>query len=496
MSGTTHKMTNRLVSKLEKLYVISDDEEYTSESSDDYTPNKIHMDQPQPGPIEPYRPPDSFDSNNAGPSNGQSQQQTYSRPFSDRESRRNRNYSRSNFSQEYTRTVDPYPGILDLDCSVNPDKEFDQWLSTVTYEVHSKGFSGPQLTNYVTGSTAGAVRKYLTREDVKTFLNAQEGLTPEKQLSAIESIIAEQFLGQRQTPENQREVEREAVWHLTHLQICDLCMLEEFNCEYRKYFFRLKKEDQEFWLKQYFEKLPTSQLHNHETEYQTWLARQGTHPAGLENDTIGKRMRYIRLSLAAACEQREKQKQTRGFAICCNNSANSEFPGNYGCGHSSSHRRKKKKKFKKRHKYKNKFSRRKRRHFNRAPPRQRPRFFRKRRKPSNKQKYCPKGSTACKCWVCNEQGHYANECPNKKKKDFKEKNKILEQILKLKYEPIEDSDISETESLYYLESDYESESETETETESETSSSSDSSETEEEKQLDRYNSKRSCKRRN
>ncbi|MFS7959733.1 putative transcription factor interactor and regulator CCHC(Zn) family [Helianthus anomalus] len=44
-------------------------------------------------------------------------------------------------------------------------------------------------------------------------------------------------------------------------------------------------------------------------------------------------------------------------------------------------------------------------------------------------KVYPQGKKKCRCWICSEEGHYANECPNRQK--FPEKLKsILEAEIK------------------------------------------------------------------
>ena len=60
----------------------------------------------------------------------------------------------------------------------------------------------------------------------------------------------------------------------------------------------------------------------------------------------------------------------------------------------------------------------------------------------------------CKCWICQEVGHYSYECPNTKTN--KAQARALEEIMDLvNLAPIEDmlSDISSDEELYLLESD-------------------------------------------
>ncbi|KAL1176049.1 hypothetical protein V6Z11_A04G132000 [Gossypium hirsutum] len=44
---------------------------------------------------------------------------------------------------------------------------------------------------------------------------------------------------------------------------------------------------------------------------------------------------------------------------------------------------------------------------------------------NKKQQDCPRKKKDCRCWLCKEEGHYANECPQRYKK---ENNKIIRQL--------------------------------------------------------------------
>ena len=70
--------------------------------------------------------------------------------------------------------------------------------------------------------------------------------------------------------------------------------------------------------------------------------------------------------------------------------------------------------------------------------------------------YCPNKKENCKCWYCQEEGHYANECP--KKKDKKDLTKQIEIAKSCFMEPLEESD----DNLDYI---FEYVSETDSETE-------------------------------
>ena len=102
--------------------------------------------------------------------------------------------------------------------------------------------------------------------------------------------------------------------------------------------------------------------------------------------------------------------------ICCD-TRDFRIPGKYGCNIKSY---KQKYKFRKQNfqKYKKRFNR----------ENYKKRYFRwKNYKPSEKRNYCPSGKKKCRCWICNEEGHYANECPRRlqHKKEFPQKSKIL-----------------------------------------------------------------------
>ncbi|CAH1435989.1 unnamed protein product [Lactuca virosa] len=64
-------------------------------------------------------------------------------------------------------------------------------------------------------------------------------------------------------------------------------------------------------------------------------------------------------------------------------------------------------------------------------------YFKKSSKETpKKNNSCPQGKKKCRCWICNEEGHYANECPNRKK--YPDKVKVLQATNNGGYEAIEE----------------------------------------------------------
>ncbi|PWA57793.1 hypothetical protein CTI12_AA356880 [Artemisia annua] len=73
-----------------------------------------------------------------------------------------------------------------------------------------------------------------------------------------------------------------------------------------------------------------------------------------------------------------------------------------------------------------------------------------------KKKNCPSGKSSCRCWLCKEEGHYANNCPKKNSNTAKPMIEIFNLVKQVGYEPLEDSDFdSETKYIAYIsESEY------------------------------------------
>ena len=185
---------------------------------------------------------------------------------------------------------------------------------------------------------------------------------------------------------------------------------------------------------------------------------------------IAKNM--VKKKLETICTNRMLAKRTKKINLCC-----SEFLGPetmYGC-QTVPKLRKWKKKLKKKYRFTKpkkkkhyKSSKKFRKYYNQ--PRYKKRFFKKHRnrraindepqevQSKDKPKYCPQKKKDCKCWICQEVGHYSYECPNTK--NNKAQARVLEEIIET-YDlaPLEDtfSDISSDEELYLLESDTEGE---------------------------------------
>ena len=131
------------------------------------------------------------------------------------------------------------------------------------------------------------------------------------------------------------------------------------------------------------------------------------------------------------CLQEIAKKEAR-IELCCEKQ--SDKIGDYGCSQKTYKKRKKvwKKKIYN-PKYRNFYKKNSRQNYFRNRKQHRQKY-----KKQDNSKYCPSNKKDCRCWLCHEEGHYANKCP---KKGEKKETGVLKIAYSLGYEPIEDSDI-------------------------------------------------------
>lgn len=396
--------------------------------------------------------------------------------------------------------------ILDIDCTRDVPAEIDGWCRKMGLLVNlSKDkFNAPEdIEGYL---------EYKMRGNVRIWWNSPEGMVYRRQLSerlnraapswrsdyvaAVGIVLEEVFHGATTATNRSAHVEAEnkkAVKILDEIKLCDLCLWKSFTCEYERNYYRLHPNNWETYKKKYFNKFGD----DFEKKFEKKLQEELTRPVPVGHtgplDTLGLRIRIVREFIEEECQKQKTRQKMKGFkknSTCCNPDY-VDMAGQYGCSGSRTGRRKHtthrrrtthgRKHYKKRRyfKYKPKYKRKSQG----TPKRKGYPKYRKRKKYTRRKKYTPKASTSgkgkasCQCWLCKEEGHYANECPNKKQSQYKESNRILEVIYSMGFEPIE-SDVSDTESQYSIKlykvyqydtpsgSEWESETDTESEDES------------------------------
>ena len=263
-------------------------------------------------------------------------------------------------------------------------------------------------------------------------------------LNAFDILLKREFLGERWfVAQENITVERklEITMYLNNMKCCRISKLPEYTISFTKFFYEAKFLPNESLVYQqlYYDHLPSP--------YNTEITKEYNNLEPKEN-TLGERIRLLRAYLTRKCEeyriqQKIKKDKKQGLREICNFTEKKLI---FGCDNQDYKTRKKYRKYRKldynnQNEYYRKqnktyrpykpFNRRfKRRKFKkyRNTPENRKRFRYKRKfRKRNKTKIAD-----CKCWNCNEKGHYANKCPKLQQKGVKYID-TTELIMKLEY---------------------------------------------------------------
>ena len=308
-------------------------------------------------------------------------------------------------------------GIINIDCIYDlKDRQIvmDRWINEISLIIQTN------QNDFENSKAVLLLVEHKSEGIIKNFLKTtrwQEDLHGLDLFDNIVNAFYLIFLGLDYVHNKEHEIGKQienARKTLVKLQIHDICALNEFTCIYEKNLFQIPSDEYTSWIEAYLLKLPLISAQCIER----WKKEQ----TPLLNKSLAFATRIVKEEIAKICENRFKQKKLSSFSkSCC--SAINEFE-NLEIGKKKYFPQKKKKKYYKK-KFKSAWKKKKKRF---SPGK----YF---KKPS-KNKSCPQGKKKCRCWICNEEGHYANECPNRTK--YKDKVKLLITAKKDGYEPIED----------------------------------------------------------
>ena len=300
--------------------------------------------------------------------------------------------------------------ILNLDCVSNKEDVLKQWsnemlLLIVTDEKFST-LNAMDIKNFLMYKTIGNVQKYLTSIDDLSWASILGSASYSTEaIEIIMGLIHQEFIGYNIFENKEKSnifLHEKAVAHLNQMQICNMCEIEKFICEYQKYYYQINNQTKEIYKEIFIDKLP----YPLNAEIKRIWNEKPTETA----NTLGGIIQVVYNTLRENCLKRETIRQlNRGSNALCCNIPELEIPGKYGCEKPT------------RRNY-----RRNKPRIRRVNPRKKAyrnnnkKYFRK--KKQTPRKYCPKGKKNCECWLCNDEGHYANECP--KKNENKKKLKL------------------------------------------------------------------------
>ncbi|UTQ50643.1 MAG: 64 kDa putative coat protein [Plant associated caulimovirus 1] len=373
--------------------------------------------------------------------------------------RHNPDYYPRDTPQEYENRT------LNLDCCRHPEREIEGWIKQMKLICQSnvQNLQGIEvLEAYLEFHMTGNVRNWwhstalLYTETLRAEYarNAPQGVGPAigAYINSLQNLLINEFVGITAL-NNQDAViladQAKAKYILENIKVCDICHWKNFACEFERWFYKLNILEQPALAERFYNKLPPTWAEIMNKKWET------ERPAHITQGLAG-RIRLLQETIEQKCQQSQLDRSLAAFQQrpCCD-AALIDIPTQWGCNRPPVAYHKKRRSSKRKKKYRRYVPRyRKYRKHRRSSERRPNRYRRKRNFPRRhdlkEDQNCPRGKRKCRCWICQEEGHYASECRNKDKKP--EQNKKLEALYRYNLEPIEsDSNPNGNESEYEIE---------------------------------------------
>ncbi|AND65751.1 putative coat protein [Water chestnut soymovirus 1] len=326
--------------------------------------------------------------------------------------------------------------LLNIDCTSNTRNVIYEWINhyRLMVNLHDERIEKMTLDGfflYLQYHSTGIVKNYLGLRPLGGNEESKKSIKGEDKLELLQTLLNNlllEFCGV--TEDFSAQGERDVAKHiLINMQLCDPCYLENFFCQVREYYYRLSQSEKQTMIDVIIQKLPKG-MRDHVTD---------SIKENNEGLTLGMVELHAKDYRRALCDKANEQREVERVRLrCCNQLE--DVAQKYGCRIHYPHRKKH---------FKHKEFRRK--NFHKIKTYKKPwkpkykKYFKKRRM-SERQRNCPSKKKNCKCWLCQKEGHYANECPEKQLK--RNQVKQLEEIQDLGFDPIED-ELSEGELMQF-----------------------------------------------
>ncbi|UBN09109.1 coat protein [Metaplexis yellow mottle-associated virus] len=363
-------------------------------------------------------------------------------------------YSRYNIPEEYV-PMKKYTGLgknLDLDCATNRRQLIEAWDNEMRLIVQTDDTLRDDFDLILTlakNKTIGNARRFLDNLDTSIFRNG----SGEDFLRHLTNSLFTVFIGKNYLTAGDREREREAEEarnRMVRLAICDLCEFESFFCDYETALMKIPLDEWPPYIESFIRKVPM---------VGNMVLPEYNSGDVYQRSSLAYAKELIKQQMEKVCRERQLKKSLRNLNLCC-----PEFQGPetmYGCNTPEGISRWKKK-IRKKYKWK-KASSSKRKKFQKK--KKKGKFFKRRKRYSrnreleevpqgvndpkerDKKKFCPQGKSTCKCWICNEVGHFAKDCSKKTSQVNKALTFINEHDLDYVYT---DEELSSSEDELYL----------------------------------------------
>ncbi len=297
--------------------------------------------------------------------------------------------------------INPFGIYLDLDCVNNTEEAIDKWETAFRIAVSVNKMDIETIKGFLERTLLNSALRYWQNisPDAKQYIfNSDEDLA-NIITRAVEAFRLE-FCGEGNIIRDPATIQK-YLTALLRLQLCDICEIDRYICVFQDYYYHIYNQvpDTGNYLPLFFAKIPDP-----------WGQKLiSTYNPGT-SDTLGKRITHVRDKLSEWCGDAILAKLSKGLkrkiSLCC---SNPKMPLMIGCD-SSYYYGKIKRRYKKRTHFRKRFFKKRKTKFYKR------KGYKKTFKPTYKRKQSPK---KCRCFLCHEEGHYANKCPKKFNKNLK-----------------------------------------------------------------------------
>ena len=324
--------------------------------------------------------------------------------------------------------INPFGIYLDLDCNPDISSTLDRWETSLRLALSVNRMSLEDGKRYIGMAMIKSASQYWQNLRTETKEEALFGDNINDIVTKVIHLLRIEFLGEGYIDRDSPQYAEKYVHALLKLELNDICLLDKYICVFQDYYYHIygKIGTDTMYLNMFYSKIPDP-----------WGSALIRDYPFVNSDTLGRRISFLKERLSEWCHQAyliKKAKMIRKEnVLCCRGNNLITVIGDLKKPYVPKQKKIKNRfpnrlPFRRPNRFPNRFGRR------RFFVRRRPGYFRRNwnNNPITRRtiyRKNPKQAKECRCYACNEIGHYANECPNKFNKKKIEIDEDIEKMI-------------------------------------------------------------------
>ena len=194
-------------------------------------------------------------------------------------------------------------GMLNIDCQANRRTLIDDWAAEIglIVKTNREDYLDPETILLLMEHKTSGIAKELIRN---TRWNRTTGDIIEQVIDAMYTMFLGLNYSDNKVAEKIEEQEKAKI-RMTKLQLCDICYLEDFTCDYEKNMYKTELADFPGYINQYLSKIPIIG--------EKALTRFRHEANGTSIYSLGFAAKIVKEELSKICDLSKKQKKLKKF---------------------------------------------------------------------------------------------------------------------------------------------------------------------------------------